>query len=191
MSLYTYDRGIESGFSYSIEEADQEILMPSEVIDRMGFTDDSNFDIGEDVILTQIKAVRKYLELKLGMSLVSAQTITAYWDTFSDRLVLPFYPIISITSVSTIINGIETAMASDQYWTRGGDRKAIHFDTWGNIGLKVVYEAGITNEAIVSLVKDALMSEVLEWYNQRTNPDETQYVLGKIALSKLNVLTAI
>ena len=193
MSLYTPDTGYSSGFSYTVSaEATQELLLAYYIIDRMNLTTESD---EEEVITNQIKAVRAYLEKKLGMSLVASKTITAEWETYGTRTMLPFHPVQSVTSVSIVEpwNGTETAQTvSNDYWVQGQDKKSIVMkQVYAGYGLKVVYVTGITDSAIKELVKDAIMSEVIEWFHQRNNPDENQYILGKIALSKLDTLRVI
>ena len=117
MSLYTPDTGYSSGFSYTVSaEATQELLLAYYIIDRMNLTTESD---EEEVITNQIKAVRAYLEKKLGMSLVASKTITAEWETYGTRTMLPFHPVQSVTSVSIVEpwNGTETAQnVSNDYW---------------------------------------------------------------------------
>jgi len=190
-TLYTGDQGENRGLDWTITtEATSELLTVDEVEDRMDLSDNDD----PQIIDNQIKAVRAYCERILGISLVTSQTITAYWQQFAKRLPLPLGPITSVTSVSIVnlSDGTETALTSGtDFWVEGVKNKKIRFASLyaaGIYGVKVVYVAGLSNEADKKLVKDAIMSEVVEWYHQRSNPDETQYTLGKIALSKLNVL---
>jgi hypothetical protein len=192
MNLYTPSKGLNLGFDYYISlEATSELVKLQEVEARMNIDADSG---EEGVIVAQIKAIRHHLERILGISLVSSQTITAYWGSFAESLPLPFGPVKSVTSV-TLVNlsdGTETALtAGSSYWVEGVANKKIRFNTvynTGTYGVKIVYVVGQSDSSIKALAADAILSEVLEWFHQRSNPDETQYTLGRIAMSKLHPL---
>lgn len=187
MNLFTVDTGENTGLDYYVSTANEyEFVSVQEVIDRMDLatTDD------EDVIYNQIRGVRIHLENVLDMCLTPTKTITAYWQTYADVVPLPFNPVSSVTSVNRVAHsdGTETALTSTEYWVQGVKKKSLKFNTvYRGYGLKVVYVIALTDKSMIALVKDAILSEVVEWFHQRTNPDETQYVLGKIALSKLNI----
>lgn len=190
MSLYTPDLGRNTGFDYSIvTDSSNELIGPSEIIERMNLT-----DVDDQVISEQIRAVRIYLEKVLNMTLSKESTITAYWESFAQRIPLPYGPVSSVTSVTRVAfsDGTETALTTSDYWVEGVSRKNIVMrSVYTGYGLKVVYVTGITDIPTQELVKDAIKSEVMEWYYQRGNSDESQYVLGKIALSKLDVFRLI
>lgn len=191
MMLYTPDYGIESGFDFSITtEATDELVSFEIVKRRMNYGDDTNFNTEKDIIENQIKGVRIYLEHILGMSLVASKTITAYWKSYPVNLQLPYGPVQSVTSVSKIAlsDGTVTALSSSEYWVEGVKNKSLRLNAllYG-YGLKVVYVAGLSDTWMQDYVSDAILSEVIQWYHQRGNSDETQYVLGKIALSKLDI----
>jgi len=186
MNLYTVDTGQNTGFDYYVSTDNAyEFVTLEDIKDRMDLPSVDD----EDVMYNQIKGVRIYLESVLNMCLTPAKTITAYWQTFSDRINLPFAPVSSVTSVTRVAHsdGTETALAASEYWVEGVNKKAVRLQTvYRGYGMKIVYIVALTDVGMISLVKDAILSEVVEWFHQRTNPDETQYVLGKIAMSKLN-----
>lgn len=188
--LYTPDYGISEDLDYYVStEAASEVLKLEDVESRMNLDADAD---EESVINSQIKAIRIHLEKILGISLVSSQTITAYWKRFGKRLKLPLGPVKSITSVSIVsqADGTETAFTvNEDFWIEGVKDKTINFNTIyaaNSYGVKVVYVVGQTDSSIIALAKDAILSELLEWFHQRSNPDEAVYTLGKIAMSKLH-----
>lgn len=188
MSLYTIDTGVNEGLDYAVTTANEyEFVTLEDVTDRMDLADQDD----EDVIYNQIRGVRIYLERVLNMCLTPEKTITAYWHRAADRVPLPFPPVASVTSVSRVApsDGTETALSASEYWLEGVSKKALSLDCYYyGYGIKAVYTVALTDEGMIALVKDAILSEVIEWFHQRTNPDENQYVLGKIAMSKLNFL---
>jgi len=194
MTLFTPDYGINEGFDYTISTAPtSELLTVTDIEDRMDLSDNDD----PDVINNQIKAVRTYLESKLNMALVAQKTITAYWEKFGKTIPLPFPPVTSVTSV-TVVNkssGTETALTEGtDYWVEGVNKKKIKFisDYWNYCyGVKIVYVVGLTDPGMVKLVKDAMKSEIITWYLNRGNMDETQYVLGSMAMQKLAIFMDI
>lgn len=187
MSLLTKDIGLTTGFDFTEStEPTSELVTIADIEARqnLALDDDQSVTIND-----QIKAIRSQLERKLNMSLVSSKTITAYWRSVSSMLLLPFPPVTSITSVSTVdlSDGTETSLTSGtDYWVEGVKNKSIRFmSSWSGYGMKIVYVTGMTNTADLALVKDAMLSEVMEWFNNKSNPDETQYVLGRSAMIKL------
>jgi len=188
MNLYTTYDGENKGFDYTVSTAPTgELVTFADVEDRMNLADDE--DAG--FIADQIKAVRAYLEKALNMTLVSSKTITAYWQQYAGRLPLPFPPVTSVTSVTTVSSsGDETLLTvNDDYWIEGVRDKIIHFSKVQNAyGVKVVYVTGLSEDGIVDMVKDAILSEVMEWYHGRGNETDDQYVIGRIAEAKLRTL---
>lgn len=182
--LYTPYQGENTGLDWSASDP-TELVQTQEVVDRMDLDDTED----KENIASQIKAIRRFLEDQLGMTLCQEKTITAYWDTFAYKIPLPFGPITSVTSV-TIVNrtsGAETALTvSTDYWVEGVKNKAVRMNTlWPGYGIKIVYVASLTDPGMRELVRDAIISEATYWYRNLTEDDDVQYDIGKIAMKKL------
>lgn len=185
MSLYTTSTAPTAPATYT-EVTTLEVLMLDEVLSRM------NQVSGEDdtVIYNQIMAVRYALERKFNMSFAETKTITAHYDYFGDRVYLPLPPVISVTAVY-LVDETGTESATTNYYVFGGPIKYLKVNELSTGGLKVVYQAGVTDVALKALIKDALLSEVMMWYFQRGNGTENNYRIGEIASSKLGFLTPL
>lgn len=188
MRLYTSDTGILKGFDYTVTtEPTKELVSATDVSDRMNLQDTEDLlDIDR-----QVKAVRSYLEKQLNRTLVESKTITAYWQSYSYLIPLPFPPVTSVTSVTLInhVDGTETEQtAGEDYLVEGVSDKSVRMlNVYRNHSIKIVYVTGLTEDGIVDLVKDAIISDVMFWFQNRNNPDETEYTIGQVALSKLRI----
>lgn len=93
-------------------------------------------------------------------SLIS-QTITATYTSFSRDIKLPYGPVNAITSVSTLYEGAETALTTDDYYLHGD---TLIIKKLENKGLKVVYTS---SGYFPAGLKTALLQSVLTTYNDR------------------------
>jgi len=183
--LYTPYQGENIGLDFSATDPPSELVSSQDVVDRMDLVDTED----EEILASQIKAVRVFLEAFTGMTLCKAKTITAYWRGHAYRLPLPFSPITSVTSVTRIYGetGAETLLTvSTDYWVEGVKEKSVHFNSvQAGYGVKVIYIAGLTDPATIELVRDAILSEVTYWYQNKIDEDDFNYDIGRIAKKKL------
>lgn len=127
----------------------------------------------EDALIGElITSARLRLEAFTGRSF-GEKTIEAYWQTFSKEVELPYPPIGTITSVTTVHKGTDTALTSgEDYYTTGLDLKIlnlvnVHTWKWGpnKTSLKVVFTAGYTT--LPKALKEAILKETnTAWLNR-------------------------
>lgn len=165
------DRYIGENTGLEVKITTDLVTEPVSVAEQKAY---SRFTLSDDdtIIGELITSARQRLEKWTGRSFGS-KSITAYWQTFSKEVELPYSPVISITSVKTIYQGTETALTSgDDYYTTGLDLKILNFVNivqrrWGvtKTSLEVQYTAGYT--ALPKALKEAILKEVnTAWLNR-------------------------
>ncbi len=134
----------------------------------------SRFSLSDDdtLIGELITSARQRLEAWTGRSFGS-KSITAYWQTFSKEVELPYAPITAITSVKTIYQGVETTLVSGtDYYVTGLDLQILNMvgisaRQWGvnKTSLQVVYTAGYST--LPKALKEAILKEAnTAWMNR-------------------------
>lgn len=148
----------------------------TEPVSASEFKTYARFTLSDDdtLIAELITAARQRLEKWTGRSFGS-KTITAYWNTFSKEVELPFAPITSITSVTTTYQGTNTLLVSGtDYYVTGLDLKMLNMVSVpsyrfgpNKTSLTVVYVAGYTT--LPKALKEAIYKETnTAWLNRES-----------------------
>lgn len=116
----------------------------------------------DDSVLTDVMygVVDEYSQM-LNASLVD-QTVTATFQSYGKEVKLPYSPVISVTTVKSLDEGVKTDIETDNYYLQGD---SLFFEVLENTGLEVVYEAGYGT--LPSGLKQALKQAILTAYNDR------------------------
>lgn len=141
-------------------------------------------DYEDDIIETFIDAVVKNIEMYLGRALVE-RTYTLIMDEWNVRdLYLPFPPLISVTSISTLDeDNTETTYSSDYYYVitesipgriviKQGYTEPTNTQRDAG-GFKIVYKAGYgDSDNVPKIIKTAIMQWVTYVYENRSMTEE-------------------
>jgi len=138
--LRTLDTGLESGLQVQVKTAPA-----AEPILAADFKSYSKIDYTDDdtLITAWIQAAREHVENHTGRRLIT-QTLTAWWDSYSHIMHMPYAPHQSITTVKLKWQDqSDTLVLDTDYFIQGLDEKVLHInDVRSRYGLEIEYIVG-------------------------------------------------
>jgi len=162
---------------------------------KVDYTDDDTMI--EDVL---IPSARQMVEKNMNRSLIT-QTLKAYYSTYDQKVMLPYSPIQSVTTVKRIdLNTITTLTVNNDFYVQGLDDKYLLMtspynlppghspnDTLKGSQLEVEYVAGYGAAAtdVPGIIREAIFKTIAFNYENR-NEDEAGMELPKSAVRLIN-----
>jgi len=121
--------------------------------------------VDDSLVASLVEEIIDTVETTYSFQLIE-KTVTANYETFSNRVTLPLFPVQSVTSVKTINkSGVESTLtAGDDFYLEGDTlvfAKIHNYESpFNRIRLKVVYTAGFTSipKGITLGLKKAVLS---------------------------------
>lgn len=182
MNLASYNGGQNTGFTKSVTSVTAgDIVTLAEAKAFCRITDSD-----EDTIVTLLIAMaEEQVENFAGITL-RATTYTFEYETFGNRIRLPYQPIKTVTEVRTKVDGVETILDSDSYQLIGQDEKTLKIIAPIYGGIEIDCTAGYGVADVPSTIKLAILKTVLTNYeNRQDNSGEQSFMLPDSAKSLL------
>lgn len=121
-SLATNNQGQSLGYSKTINTTSTDTIVAlSEAKSFMGIDHSDDDTLIGRLINMSIDIAERYTG-----SMIKRRTMTLEYDQHASSILLPFPPHVSVDAVRTKVLGVETALASDEFFLTGQDQKVLH-----------------------------------------------------------------